>query len=69
MNPQVFKKVFEWLYTGQTKLSVAEYDDAILLSSQCRLPQLKSDLLNGLTKANAFGKKGSENGPERADLD
>ena len=51
-----FRKVIEWLYSGQVKLTIPECDDALRLSKHCKLDNLTEEIELAINKANSFGK-------------
>ena len=51
-----FRKIIEWLYIGQAKLTIPQSDDVLRLCKQCKLEQLKEEVECAITKANSFGK-------------
>ena len=56
MDSTAFKKVIEWLYSGQVKLTIPQCDDVIRLCKHCKLDQLKDEIQYAMAKANSFGK-------------
>jgi len=49
-----FRKIIEWLYIGQAKLTIPQSDDVLRLCKQCKLAQLKEEVECAITKANSF---------------
>ena len=56
VDSTAFKKVIEWLYSGQVKLTIPQCDDVIRLCKHCKLDQLKDEIQYAMAKANSFGK-------------
>lgn len=56
VDSSVFYRIIEWLYTGQVKFAVSQYEDALRLCKQCRLEDLDEEVHLAFTKADNFGK-------------
>ena len=56
VDSAVFYRILEWLYTGQVKLAVAQYEDALRLCKQCRLEEFEEEIQAAFVKADSFGK-------------
>ena len=57
VDSSVFYRMIEWLYTGQVKFAVSQYEDALRLCKQCRLEELEEEIQSAFIKADSFGKK------------
>jgi hypothetical protein len=57
VDSSVFYRIIEWLYTGQVKFAVSQYEDALRLCKQCRLDDLEKEIQSAFIKADSFGKK------------
>ena len=56
VDSSVFYRIMEWLYTGQVKFAVSQYEDALRLCKQCRLDDLEEEIQSAFIKADSFGK-------------
>ena len=56
VDSSVFYRILEWLYTGQVKLAISQYEDALRLCKQCRLEDFSEEIHAAFTKADSFGK-------------
>merc|ERR1719195_134313 len=54
VDSSVFYRVIEWLYTGQVKFAVSQYEDALRLCKQCRLEDLEEEIQSAFIKADSF---------------
>ena len=57
VDSSVFYRMIEWLYTGQVKFAVSQYEDALRLCKQCRLEDLEEEIQSAFIKADSFGKE------------
>lgn len=55
VDPDCFRLVLEWLYTGQAKVEVSSADDFGRLCRNCRLDRPERDLEDAVKRAKAFG--------------
>lgn len=62
VDTNVFYRMLEWLYTGQVKLAVSEYEDALRLCKQCRLEDFEEEINEAFAKADSFvaSKRGTK---------
>jgi len=54
VDSSVFYRMIEWLYTGQVKFAVSQYEDALRLCKQCRLEDLEQEIQSAFIKADSF---------------
>ena len=54
VDPDVFVKIIEYLYTGKMKILVSQCEDAIRLCKQCKLFDLREEIADSFIKADSF---------------
>lgn len=62
VDSSVFYRMIEWLYTGQVKMEVSQFEDALRLCKQCRLGEFEEEIQAAFTKADSFvsSKRGAK---------